>query len=246
MTETETDTTTKFIGDIIFNNGDKDINASDLVTVDEVNEALDKCVKRDALDNVLKSDRIVIGNYVTKVFANDNIHDIYQYFSYDDDDKNPQEIHIDVLGIPGDIRIVETVKYIGAMLNILVYNNADNSVTMQIASDSIDVTKGNVYYNTAAPGSLVNSIKFDVPITTDVDRTTLIPSLKYVNDNFIQSDKVDSLVDVFNSSDPSPSSADSLTLRTDFEFSDEHLMSSLAVKMLLDKLEKRIAALEQS
>ena len=84
-----------------------------------------------------------------------------------------------------------------------------------------------------------------VPMTGD-DLSNHIPSLKYVNDNFIQSDKVDSLVDVFNSSDPSPSSADSLTLKPDFEFSDEHLMSSLAVKMLLDKLEKRIAALEQS
>ena len=38
-------TVTKFIGDIVFNNGEKDINVSDLVTVDEVNEALKSCVK---------------------------------------------------------------------------------------------------------------------------------------------------------------------------------------------------------
>ena len=52
MTETETDTTTKFIGDIIFNNGEKDINVSDLVTVDEVNEALDKCVQTSNIDSL--------------------------------------------------------------------------------------------------------------------------------------------------------------------------------------------------
>ena len=34
------DTTTKFIGDIVFNNGDKDISASDLVTKEEVNEII--------------------------------------------------------------------------------------------------------------------------------------------------------------------------------------------------------------
>ena len=87
-------------------------------------------------------------------------------------------------------------------------------------------------------------IYFDVSPSDDELK---IPTVIYVKQLIDESlPNMDTLVDVFNSSDPSPSSAEALTLRTDFEFSDEHLMSSLAVKMLLDKLEKRIAALEQS
>ena len=52
MTEEVVDTTTKFIGDIVFNNGEKDINASDLVTVDEVNDVLKECVKKDEVIDV--------------------------------------------------------------------------------------------------------------------------------------------------------------------------------------------------
>ena len=46
MSEEETNTVTKFIGDIVFNNGEEDIKVSDLATVDEVNEALKQCVKK--------------------------------------------------------------------------------------------------------------------------------------------------------------------------------------------------------
>ena len=49
------DTTTKFIGDIVFNNGDKDISASDLVTKEEVNDVLKECVKKDDLSGYVQS-----------------------------------------------------------------------------------------------------------------------------------------------------------------------------------------------
>ena len=52
MSEEVTNTVTKFIGDIVFNNGEKDINVSDLATVDEVNEALKQCVKNSNIDKV--------------------------------------------------------------------------------------------------------------------------------------------------------------------------------------------------
>lgn len=44
------DTTTKFKGDIVFNDGEKDILVSDLATVDEVNEALGNCVNVSKID----------------------------------------------------------------------------------------------------------------------------------------------------------------------------------------------------
>ena len=52
MTEEEVIKVTKFIGDIVFNNGEKDINVSDLATVDEVNEALKQCVKNNNIYKV--------------------------------------------------------------------------------------------------------------------------------------------------------------------------------------------------
>ena len=52
MSEEVTNTVTKFTGDIVFNNGEKDINVSDLATVDEVNEALKQCVKNSNIDKV--------------------------------------------------------------------------------------------------------------------------------------------------------------------------------------------------
>lgn len=49
------ETTTKFKGDIVFNDGERDILVSDLATVEEVNEALNQCVKNNdssiTLDN---------------------------------------------------------------------------------------------------------------------------------------------------------------------------------------------------
>ena len=92
-----------------------------------------------------------------------------------------------------------------------------------------------------------NNLKaYDVKELEVDDKPNYIPSINYTDNHYVQTSKMDSVVDVFHSSDPSPSSADSLTLKPDFEFSDEHIMSSLTVKMLLDKLEKRIAALEKS
>ena len=52
MTEEETNMVTKFIGDIVFNNGEEDIKVSDLATVDEVNDALSQYVKKDVIDSV--------------------------------------------------------------------------------------------------------------------------------------------------------------------------------------------------
>lgn len=43
-------TTTKFKGDIVSNDGEKDLLVSDLVTVEEVNPALGQCVTNDKLD----------------------------------------------------------------------------------------------------------------------------------------------------------------------------------------------------
>lgn len=51
----DAETTTKFKGDIVFNDGEKDILVSDLATVEEVNEALNQCIKNNdssiTLDN---------------------------------------------------------------------------------------------------------------------------------------------------------------------------------------------------
>ena len=73
MTEEQVNTVTKFIGDIVFNNGEKDINVSDLVTVDEVNEALKSCIKSDDLTNdgkvmkLIKPSDITMENYPDKL-----------------------------------------------------------------------------------------------------------------------------------------------------------------------------------
>lgn len=50
----DAETTTKFKGDIVFNDGEKDILVSDLATVEEVNEALNDCVTNDKVDTYAK------------------------------------------------------------------------------------------------------------------------------------------------------------------------------------------------
>ena len=50
----DAETTTKFKGDIVFNDGEKDILVSDLASVEEVNEALRGCITNDKLDTYTK------------------------------------------------------------------------------------------------------------------------------------------------------------------------------------------------
>ena len=53
----------------------------------------------------------------------------------------------------------------------------------------------------------------------------------------------DTMVDMFTTTEPSPTSP--LILKKDFEFDDEHVMSSKAIKHLIDELWERINYLEE-
>ena len=61
------------------------------------------------------------------------------------------------------------------------------------------------------------------------------PTYTYANKNYVQTLNIDTLDDMFNSMDPAPDSTDALTMKDDFVFDDSHVMSSKAVKMLIDK-----------
>ena len=62
MTEEETQTQTKFIGDIVFNNGEKDVKVSELVSKSE----LTNYVKQDALATTL-NDYVKTDDYIKQI-----------------------------------------------------------------------------------------------------------------------------------------------------------------------------------
>ena len=215
MTEEVVDTTTKFIGDIVFNNGEKDINASDLVTVDEVNDVLKECVKKDeVIDVPILSVKIPIIP-VTE----------YNSYTLDINYNNPPKIiYIDA---PPERKETYTLDF---NTYCVAYKSTDYDTTahkLYISRSSAYIQEG-FYGDATDPVYNIDTsyVIYDISNEND-DAPKEIPTVEYVKQMINESTPtiptVDKLSDVEAKNDMSG-----------YEANDEHLMSSAAIKHLID------------
>ena len=285
QTSSATERATKFIGDIIFNNGDKDIRASELATVDEVNEVLkeygtkqyindnfppytylnNNVVKKTELTDYVKTESLTetLKDYATFSYINNNAVNKSELTDYaktsDLSGYVESKSIVDVPTLNVKIPIIPVSEYNSYTLDIN-YNNPPQIIyidspperketytleynTYQVAYKSTDyettahklyISRSSAYIQEGFYGDATDPV-YNIDTSYDIydisnennDVPKEIPTVKYVkqmiNDSTSTIPTVDKLSDV-----------EAMNDMTGYEANDEHLMSSAAIKYLID------------
>ena len=179
MTE-EQSTTTKFIGDIVFNNGEADVSASDLVTVNEVNEALKSYVKSDLITND--------GRGLIPLTPNENENESpYVEITWDE---QPTPLIIKGTNKSTGIDISDTYIYGNYKASgELYYYNADRSKGLIFITSMKEIF--DIDYNEV----VITSIFTNGPLT-DENKSKCIPTVSRVEKMINKVNDVGSLIDI--------------------------------------------------
>ena len=286
QTSSATERATKFIGDIIFNNGDKDIRASELATVDEVNEVLkeygtkqylndnfppytylnNNVVKKTELTDYVKTESLTetLKDYATFSYINNNAVNKSELTDYaktsDLSGYVESKSIVDVPTFSVKIPIISVSEYNSYTLDIN-YNNppkiiyidapperketytleSNNTYNVTYKSNDYDTTAHKLYisrssayiqegfYGDATDPQYNIDTSYDIyDISNENDDVPKeIPTVEYVKQLVSESTPTIPTVDKL-------SDVEAMNDMTGYEANDEHLMSSAAIKYLID------------